>query len=220
MADHAFLCYTRATGEPRQRHRGETNRWFNAKLITEDQKLETMFLYAHALSGHSNKIRDIMEQFSNRKMIRLEQWAALGTQFRMNNFGWGSGNRPNALNYAPNEITPGIRKFVTSKSWTITELNNFIDCINLNDQYDNLDAIFAEIAETPEYLSDFIMIENGEATNYLTQSAVFVRALLTIIEKYNLEIKRLLIYIHYLNIRSIFRNDISSRNNYRISSKI
>ena len=35
LADHTLLCYTRATGEPRTRHRGETNRSDYIKFTAE-----------------------------------------------------------------------------------------------------------------------------------------------------------------------------------------
>lgn len=203
MADHTFLCYTRATGEPRQRHRGETNRWFSAKLVTEDQKLASMFKYAHALSGYSNTIREVMEKFADEKMIKFEQWAALGTQFRIGQVGWGSTRTPICINRQPSQFENGIRDFVASNIWTLTELNNFLERIYYAEEYNtnmsNINEIFKEVTESPEYLSDFIIIKNGEATNYLLESNIALSKISHIIDTYNLEIKRLLIYIHYLN---------------------
>ena len=70
MAEHTFLCYTRATNEPRMRHRGELNRWFKAKITTEDDALAAMFTYAEQLSGHDTKITEIMGWFATTKMQR------------------------------------------------------------------------------------------------------------------------------------------------------
>lgn len=203
MADHVFLCYTRATGEPRQRHRGETNRWFKAKLTTEDDKLASMFIYAHALSGSSERIIEIMAEFGNEKMEKFEQWAALGTQFRIGQVGWGNTRTPTCINRQPSQFENGIRDFVASNIWTLTELNNFLERIYYAEEYNtnmsNINEIFKEIAESPEYLSDFVIIKNGEATNYLLESNIALGKISRIIDTYNLEIKRLLIYIHYLN---------------------
>ena len=199
MADNAFLCYTRATGEPRTRHRGETNRWFKAKLTTEDNKLASMFVYAHALSGHSERISEIMNEFGNTKMQTFEQWAALGTRFRMGNLGWGSGNTPGAITSRPGQLTRGVRNFITSKTWTINELNRFTNVLpGIENDNEPVDQIFAELAESPEYVTDFIVIRDGEADNYL-HSRIALERLSRIIVEYNLEVKRLLIYIHYLN---------------------
>lgn len=198
MADHTFLCYTRATGEPRTRHRGETNRWFKAKLTTEDNKLASMFVYACALSNHSERITEIMDEFSSSKMQTFEQWAALGVQFRLTNLGWGSGN-PSEIRSGPGQLTRGVRNFIISKTWTITELNTFIYILSgIENDNETVDQIFAELAESPEYVTDFIVVEDGEADNYLN-SRVALKRMSEIVVEYNLEIKRLLIYIHYLN---------------------
>lgn len=199
MVDNAFLCYTRATGEPRTRHRGETNRWFKAKLTTEDNKLASMFGYAYALSGYSERIQNIMEQFDNDKMQTFEQWVALGTQFRMGNLGWGSSNTPAAITSRPGQLTKGVRNFIVSKTWTINELNRFTNVLpGIENDNEPIDQIFAELAESPEYVTDFIVIRDGEADNYL-HSRIALERLSRIIVEYNLEVKRLLIYIHYLN---------------------
>ena len=200
LVTHYFDCYTRATGEVRNRHPGEMNRWFKAKLTTEDDKLAAMFVYAHALAGHNrDAIMAIMDQFSNRKMENFEQWAALGTKFTIGNYGWGNGNNiPQGINHKPNEFEDGVRSFIISKTWKIGELNNFAERVK-DAEVENIDQIFKEIAESPEYLSDFIIINHGETTNYLTESRLALVRFGEIIEKYNLEIKRLLIYIHYLN---------------------
>lgn len=198
MADHIFLCYTRATGEPRSRHRGETNRWFKAKLTTEDDKLASMFIYAHALSGSSERITEIMTEFGNEKMEKFEQWAAIGTHIRIGQYGWGSGRTIGRIVNGPADVSASVRNFISSRTWNINELNDFTARMRGNNN-DVINKLFAEIAETPEYLSDFIMIQNGEATNYLINNTIALRKLTDIIETYNLEIKRLLIYIHYLN---------------------
>lgn len=199
MADHVFLCHTRATGEPRTRHRGETNRWFKAKLTTEDDKLASMFMYAHALSGYSERISEIMNEFGNTKMQLFEQWAALGTRFRMGNPGWGSGNTPGAITSRPGQLTRGVRNFIASKTWTINELNNFTNILpEIENDNEPVDQIFAKLAESPEYVTDFIVIRDGDADNYL-HSRIALERLSRIIVEYNLEVERLLIYIHYLN---------------------
>ena len=198
MADHVFLCYTRATGEPRTRHRGETNRWFKAKLTTEDDKLASMFVYACALSGNSERIVEIMTEFGNEKMEKFEQWVAIGTHFRIGQYGWGSGRTIARIVNRPADVSAGVRNFISSRTWNINELNDFTTRICGNDD-DVVDKIFTEIAETPEYIDDFTMIENGEATNYLTESSIAIRRIVNMINTYNLEVKRLLIYIHYLN---------------------
>lgn len=204
LADHTLLCYTRATGEPRTRHRSETNRWFKAKLTTEDDALAAMFVYADQLSDHDTRITEIMSWFATTKMQRYEKWVRLGTRFHMANRGWGSSNRADELTSDPNILPPEIRNFVSAKSWTINELNNFVNIISdilegLNDSDSHkLSEIFKEINETPEYLSDFIVIENGNADNYLF-SRIALQRLIEMINQYHLEIKRLIIYIHYLN---------------------
>ena len=70
LADHVLLCYTRATGEPRVRHRGETNRWFKARITTEDDALAAMFSYADELSNHDPRLPEIMSWFATTKMQR------------------------------------------------------------------------------------------------------------------------------------------------------
>ena len=204
LADHVFLCYTRATGEPRTRHRGETNRWFKAKLTTEDDALAAMFVYADQLSNHDTKITEIMSWFATTKMQRYEKWVRLGTRFHTANRGWGSSNNNEEITVEPSFLPISIRNFVTTKTWTIRELNHFCTIISdleneLSDSENHkLGEIFKELAETPEYVSDFIVIKNGQSDNYLF-SHIALKRLIEIIKMYHLEVKRLMIYIHYLN---------------------
>ncbi len=204
MAEHTFLCYTRATNEIRMRHSGELNRWFKAKITTEDDALAAMFVYAEQLSGHDTKITEIMGWFATTKMQRYEKWIRLGTKFRMANRGWGSSNNNEEIKVEPGFLPVSIRNFVTTKTWTIRELNQFCTIISdleceLNDSENHkLGEIFKELTENPEYVSDFIVIKNGQSDNYLF-NYVALKRLIEIIKMYHLEVKRLMIYIHYLN---------------------
>ena len=204
MAEHTFLCYTRATNELRMRHRGELNRWFKAKITTEDDALAAMFTYAEQLSGHDTKITEIMGWFATTKMQRYEKWIRLGTKFRTANRGWGSSNNNEEIKVEPSFLPVSIRNFVTTKTWTIRELNQFCTIISdleyeLNDSENHkLGEIFKELTENPEYVSDFIVIKNGQSDNYLF-SYIALKRLIEIIKMYHLEVKRLMIYIHYLN---------------------
>lgn len=204
MAEHTFLCYTRATNELRMRHRGELNRWFKAKITTEDDALAAMFTYAEQLSGHDTKITEIMSWFATTKMQRYEKWIRLGTKFRIANRGWGSSNNNEEIKVEPGFLPVSIRNFVTTKTWTIRELNQFCTIISdleceLNDSENHkLGEIFKELTENPEYVSDFIVIKNGQSDNYLF-NYVALKRLIEIIKMYHLEVKRLMIYIHYLN---------------------
>lgn len=204
MAEHTFLCYTRATNELRMRHRGELNRWFKAKITTEDDALAAMFTYAEQLSGHDTKITEIMSWFATTKMQRYEKWIRLGTKFHIANRGWGSSNNNEEIKVEPGFLPVSIRNFVTTKTWTIRELNQFCTIISdleceLNDSENHkLGEIFKELTENPEYVSDFIVIKNGQSDNYLF-NYVALKRLIEIIKMYHLEVKRLMIYIHYLN---------------------
>ena len=204
MAEHTFLCYTRATNEIRMRHSGELNRWFKAKITTEDDALAAMFTYAEQLSGHNTKITEIMGWFATTKMQRYEKWIRLGTKFRTANRGWGSSNNNEEIKVEPGFLPVSIRNFVTTKTWTIRELNQFCTIISdleyeLNDSENHkLGEIFKELTENPEYVSDFIVIKNGQSDNYLF-NYVALKRLIEIIKMYHLEVKRLMIYIHYLN---------------------
>lgn len=204
MAEHTFLCYTRATNELRMRHRGELNRWFKAKITTEDDALAAMFTYAEQLSGHDTKITEIMSWFATTKMQRYEKWIRLGTKFRMANRGWGSSNNNEEIKVEPGFLPVSIRNFVTTKTWTIRELNQFctiisdLECELDDSENHKLGEIFKELAENPEYVSDFIVIKNGQSDNYLF-NYVALKRLIEIIKMYHLEVKRLMIYIHYLN---------------------
>ena len=204
MAEHTFLCYTRATNELRMRHSGELNRWFKAKITTEDDALAAMFTYAEQLSDHDTKITEIMDWFATTKMQRYEKWIRLGTKFRTANRGWGSSNNNEEIKVEPGFLPVSIRNFVTTKTWTIRELNQFCTIISdleceLNDSENHkLGEIFKELTENPEYVSDFIVIKNGQSDNYLF-NYVALKKLIEIIKMYHLEVKRLMIYIHYLN---------------------
>lgn len=204
MAEHTFLCYTRATNELRMRHSGELNRWFKAKITTEDDALAAMFTYAEQLSGHDTKITEIMGWFATTKMQRYEKWIRLGTKFRTANRGWGSSNNNEEIKVEPGFLPVSIRNFVTTKTWTIRELNQFCTIISdleyeLDDSENHkLGEIFKELTENPEYVSDFIVIKNGQSDNYLF-NYVALKRLIEIIKMYHLEVKRLMIYIHYLN---------------------
>ena len=204
MAEHTFLCYTRATNELRMRHRGELNRWFKAKITTEDDTLAAMFTYAEQLSGHDTKITEIMSWFATTKMQRYEKWIRLGTKFRTANRGWGSSNNNEEIKVEPGFLPVSIRNFVTTKTWTIRELNQFctiisdLECELDDSENHKLGEIFKELTENPEYVSDFIVIKNGQSDNYLF-SYVALKRLIEIIKMYHLEVKRLMIYIHYLN---------------------
>lgn len=204
LADHVLLCYTRATGEPRTRHRGETNRWFKAKLTTEDDALAAMFTYADELSNHDQRLPEIMSWFATTKMQRYEMWLRLGTKFRTTQRGWGSSNHCNEITVEPGPVPSTIRNFITTKTWTMSELNDFCMVItdlevDLSDsEIHKLCEIFKELAETPEYVSDFIVINNGKSNNYLF-SSIALKQLVELTKMYHLEVKRLMIYIHYLN---------------------
>lgn len=204
MAEYTFLCYTRATNELRMRHRGELNRWFKAKITTKDDALAAMFTYAEQLSDHDTKITEIMSWFATTKMQRYEKWIRLGTKIRMANRGWGSSNNNEEIRVEPGFLPVSIRNFVTTKTWTIRELNQFctiisdLECELDDSENHKLGEIFKELTENPEYVSDFIVIKNGQSDNYLF-NYVALKRLIEIIKMYHLEVKRLMIYIHYLN---------------------
>lgn len=204
LADHELLCYTRATNELRVRRNSELNTWFKAKITTEDNVLAAMFTYAEELSNHDNRISEIMSWFATTKMQKYEMWLRLGTKFRITQRGWGSSSHCNEITVEPGPVPSTIRNFITTKTWTMRELNHFCTIISdleyeLDDSENHkLGEIFKELTETPEYVSDFIVIKNGQSDNYLL-SYIALKNLIEIIKMYHLEVKRLMIYIHYLN---------------------
>lgn len=204
MRDHHFYCYTRATDEIRSRHRGEINRWFKAQLVTEDDALAAMFKYALMLSENDTKISNIMSQFGTNQMATYEKWVRIGTKIRLSQLGWGSRRITEEIQYDPSILPAIIRQFVITKTWRIQELNQFSQIINdlyiegSDKENHILSEVFKEISEHPEYIQDFVVIKDGESTNYLINHTA-LRKLVEVIQQYNLEVKRLMIYIHYLN---------------------
>ena len=200
MGSHEFFCEKRSNGEHHHHNNTETNRWFNAKLITEDNKLANMFTYARALAANNAGILGIMEKFNCIEMQRFEKWAALGTNFSRKEHAWGNRRTIGFLTVEPNDVDRDIRRFISEKTWSIAELNNFCHIFDSFTQNENniVNKIFAEIADHPEYSSAFIVISNGRATNYLQDSNI-LRQLTDLISTYNLGVPRLMFYINYLN---------------------
>lgn len=198
MGSHDFFCEERRSGERRSHSNRQTNTWFNAKLVSEDNKLINMFMFAKSLASGNAGIIGIMDKFSDRQVRRVEKWAALGTSFRPNEHAWGNRRSGALLQVEPNDVDREIRDFIAAKTWKVAELNNFCHIFDSIEDTDVINQIFAEITDHAEYASAFVMVNHGQATNSLYDPAV-LNELVRIVRTYNMEVARLMFYINYLN---------------------
>lgn len=204
MASHNLSCIKRSTNEIKHYPRSKINRWFNCKITTEDSKLGYMFKYAASLAEDSNdasSFYDIMNTyFGSPKVAKLEQWAAIGTQFRMRSHVWGSSRTAQEIRNRPNDVSREIRDYISSKTWTISELNRFTSTIKslYMRNVRHIDQVFAVLTDHPEYGDAFTTIHNGQVENYLT-SLEILNEIDQLIERFNLQVERLMFYFNYLN---------------------
>ena len=198
MGSHEFFCERKRTHERVAHRPSDTNRWFNAKLITDDNKIANMFMFAKSIAGGNPGIRGIMNKFSDPQVMCVEKWAALGTSFRPAEHAWGNRRSGATLQVEPNDVDREIRDFIAEKTWSIAELNNFVHIFDNVEDTNVINEIFAEITDHPEYISAFVVIRQGRSTNYL-YNAGMLNSLVNIITAYNLEVARLLFYLNYLN---------------------
>lgn len=200
LATNDFFCFKRSDESQTHRSNSEVKRWFKGcKIVTDDQKLYTMFKYGQQRCPDSQDIKSIMRLFCTDGMSIVEKWAALGMQLIYSK-GWGTRNYVRENNFyiehAPADIPNDIRTYIASKTWTITELNRVLNIYNNADEI--LCQIFQEINEHPEYESAFIKVVRGAAYNYLYNSEAMAD-LHHLITHFNLKVPRLMIYLHYLN---------------------
>ena len=205
MSNHRFVCIKRSTDEEQDYGRSKTNTWFNCKITTEDTKLGYMFKYAAELAKEENRrttFYDIMhEYFGSQKVAKLEQWAAIGTRFRIRPNAWGN-RRHNLgeITEKPSNVSHAIREYIAGKTWTISELNRFTSMIHSLEMRNatHVDEIFALINAHPQYADSFVNIKNGQMENLLYNINVIDR-ISNLIETYNMQTERLLVYFNYLN---------------------
>lgn len=198
MGSNRFFCEERRSGEERNRRNSETNRWFNAKLITDDNKIANMFMFAKSLASSTAGIIGIMEKFNDPQVRCIEKWAALGTSFRPSEHAWGNRRSGARLQVAPNDVGREIRDYIAGRTWSIAELNNFCHVFDNIEDQNIINKIFKEISENPDYATPFVVIRQGRAKNYLYDSEV-LNAITHIVETYNIEVARLMFYFNYLN---------------------
>jgi hypothetical protein len=199
MGSHEFYCEEKRTGRRKHEHDNRaTNTWFNAKLITDDNKIASMFMFAKSIAGSNPGIKGIMDKFNDQQVRSVEQWAALGTRFRASEHAWGNRQSGTRIQVCPSDVDREIRNFIAEKTWSIAELNNFCHLFDNFEDTSVINQIFEEITDHPEYASAFVMIQNGRATNYLYDTGT-LEELVDLIGIYNLQVPRLLYYINYLN---------------------
>jgi hypothetical protein len=199
MGSHEFYCEEKRTGERKHVHDNRaTNTWFNAKLVTDDNKIANMFMFAKSLAGGNPGIRGIMAKFADQQVQCVEQWAALGTSFRPAEHAWGNRRSGTRLHVHPNEVDREIRDFIAEKTWSIAELNNFVHIFDNVEDKNIINKIFNEITDHPEYASAFVMVQHGHAKNYLYDPET-LNHIVHIIDTYNMEVERFMFYINYLN---------------------
>lgn len=199
MGSSEFFCEEKRTGDRKHVNDSRaTNTWFNAKLVTDDNKIASMFIFAKSLAGGNPGIKGIMAKFNDQQVRDVEQWAALGTKFRSSGNAWGNRQSGARIQVRPSDVDREIRDFIAEKTWSIAELNNFCHVFDSFEDTHIINQIFKEITDHPEYASAFVVVQNGHATNYLYQPNILTE-LHNLIEIYNLQVPRLLYYINYLN---------------------
>ena len=203
MGNHDFYCERKRTHERVHHRPSEMNRWFNAKLVTDDNKIANMFLFAKSIAAADTRassagIRGIMGKFSDPQVQCIEQWAALGTSFRQGGHAWGNRSTGATLQVSPGDVDREIRDYIAEKTWSIAELNNFCHVFDNFEDTQIINQIFKEITDHPEYATAFVIIENGRSKNYLYEPSV-LNELVRIIDEYNMEVARLMWYLNYLN---------------------
>lgn len=201
LVEDSMFCEQRSTGEVYYQDSRAKRRWFDNKLVTEDEKIANMFRFACFSAGRRAEIDDILRMFCTSRMHTYEKWLSIDTHFNRRIFAWGNENRETdrVVEYEPNVLSREMREYVKNKSWGITELNQF--CYNFEDYKDNriINQIFEEMSKHMEYVDAFILLdENGGSINQLHNSNC-VRALATIMENYNMDADRTLYYINYLH---------------------
>lgn len=200
LSTNDFFCFKRSDESQTHRSSSEVKRWFRGcKIVTDDQKLYTMFKYGQQRCPDNQDIKSIMQLFRTDGMSVVEKWAALGMQLIYNR-GWGTRNYVREtdfyIEYAPADVPNEIRTYAAAKTWTITELNRFLN--TYHDADDIICQIFDSIMQHPEYESAFIKVIHGTAYNYLHDHDA-MEVLHHIITDFNLRVPRLMIYLHYLN---------------------
>lgn len=198
MGSHEFFCERKRTQERVHHRPSETNRWFNAKLVTDDNKIASMFMFAKSIAGGNPGIRGIMDKFNDPQVQCIEQWAALGTNFRQSEYAWGNRRTGTRLQVQPRDVDREIREFIAEKTWSIAELNNFCHVFDNFEDRHIINQIFEEVTNNPNYLTPFVMITNGRSRNYLYDAAT-LNELIRIIDEYNMQVARLMWYMNYLN---------------------
>lgn len=172
----------------------ETTRWFKAQIRTEDDKIEQMFLYSQAVQN-TEEPAEIIRGFRNDYMDVFEKWASLGFHLRHRIAFNNAGFEP--IEIEPGEMPAELRRYASQKTWENREFKNFCNIVNYtkNGRYrEPIKKIFAEITNNTEYEDCFI----GSGINYLYNDDT-LHLLGELIDKYNMEVERLLIYLNYLN---------------------
>ena len=200
LAEDLFFCLKRSDESRERRGASDVKRWFrNCHIVTDDQKLATMFKYCQDRCPDQQDVKRIMSLFRDDNTKKIEKWAALGTQFVYNK-NWGTRNYQRntdwGINYSPADIPNDIRTYISSKTWTITDLNKILNCYH--DADDISCQIFQEINKHPEYESAFIRVARGVTHHHLYDEGI-IRGLTDLANRFNLKIPRLMIYLHYLN---------------------
>ena len=195
-----FFCFRRSDETRERRSSSDVRRWFkDCKVVTDDQKLVTMFQYCQARCRDKNNVKHIMELFNNEQTATVEKWAALGIQLTYSKgFGTRNYQRETEFNISqtPSDVPADVRTYVSSKTWTIADLNKVLNCYHNAD--DLTCQIFQEINEHPEYESAFIRVARGVTHHHLYDEGI-IRTLTNLANRFNLKIPRLMIYLHYLN---------------------
>ena len=196
-----FFCSKVREDTHEYRNSSDVKRWFrNCKLTTEDQKLYTMFSYGRYVCPDKENVKRIMEEFDRDRMDTVEKWAALGLRLDFNR-GFGTSNYQTeqsfSIDYNPGDIPPALRTYLSSKTWSIGQLNNILE--HLHDIPDTVAEIFDEINKHPEYESAFIRVNNDSQVVNDLHNQSLLNTLSILINEYNLKVPRLMIYLHYLN---------------------
>lgn len=194
---HLFRVRKR-TGERDPCSMSQTTEWFNACISTENDKIKEMFMYAKAMNTPPEHAAEVVRRFRQEYMNVFEKWASIGIHFQYNN-AFGNRSCSDPIETEPNELPTSLKNYATlpEKTWKVRDFKNFCsEGVRIaNARYkDNIIKIFEEIIKNPEY--ENVFMENGE--NYLHNIDI-LHPIGKMMEEYNLNPERFLIYINYLH---------------------
>lgn len=205
LADNfEIIKVTRSTDEVTDYNGRSFSNFFNAKIVTEDEKLATMFQYAEWICNVNQSrvtLHDILYRFRVPTVQTFEKWLSIGTTFDKSGWGWGNQHgRPNqAINHEPNELSRDVRNYIASKTWTVSELNEICDEFTDLEDSRTIDLIFKELTDHPEYQDCFNYIATGGSMAIISRlNGRVIRKISVLIEEFNLEVTRLMYYMNYL----------------------